>query len=152
MKKRERGYYGIGAYCMKNDINYGTLFRSAQGFNADFIFLIGKRFKRQSSDTSKAYRHLPLYEYATSDEFFTHIPYRCQIVGIEIATISTNIYDFNHPTQAIYLLGAEDHGLPDTVLNRCQHIIEIPSIQCLNVSTIGSIVMYDRLQKGNQHH
>ncbi len=37
-KMRKKGYYGIGCLGMKTKDNYGTLFRTAQVFNADFIF------------------------------------------------------------------------------------------------------------------
>jgi len=42
---RKDNFFGIGCENMKNDLNYGTLFRTAQIFNADFIFLIGKSSK-----------------------------------------------------------------------------------------------------------
>ena len=64
-----RGYFGIGCTNMKAIVNYGTLFRSAICFGADFIFLIGKRFKKQASDTMCSWRHIPLYEYQTCEEF-----------------------------------------------------------------------------------
>ena len=62
---RDNGYYGIGVECMKSILNYGTLFRSAQIFDADFIFIIGRRFKIQSSDKREC----------TKDEFCIHTFY-----------------------------------------------------------------------------
>jgi len=69
----ERGYCGIGVLNIKTGINYGTLFRSAYAFNADFIFLIGKRFKKMVSDTTRSEKHVPLFEYPTFEDFYQHI-------------------------------------------------------------------------------
>jgi hypothetical protein len=35
---KDKGCFGIGVYNMKHEVNYETLFRTAQIFNADFIF------------------------------------------------------------------------------------------------------------------
>ena len=42
--------------------------------------------------------------------------------------------------------GAEDHGLPDSILEG-HPVVEIPCDWCLNVATAGSLVLYDRLVK-----
>lgn len=44
-------------------------------------------------------------------------------------------------------MGAEDHGIPEKVLERCQAIVQIPGRYCYNVAVAGSIVMYDRMAK-----
>lgn len=64
-----RGYYGIGVYHPKTSANIGTLWREAYLYGADFIFTIGRRYKKQSSDTTKTIRHLPLWEFKTFEEF-----------------------------------------------------------------------------------
>ncbi|WP_341433793.1 hypothetical protein, partial [Mesomycoplasma ovipneumoniae] len=46
---RRKGYFGIGCLNMKTSMNFGTLFRTAQVFGVDFIFLIGCRFNQQST-------------------------------------------------------------------------------------------------------
>jgi len=56
------------------------------------------------------------------------------------------LHTFVHPEQAVYLLGAEDDGLPESVL-RDIPVLEAPSEWCLNVATAGSLVLYDRLVK-----
>ncbi|MFK5282415.1 TrmH family RNA methyltransferase, partial [Lacticaseibacillus paracasei] len=49
-----------------------------------------------------------------------------------------------------YLLGAEDHGLPDVVIQRCHRLVSLESVRTpsFNVAVAGSLVMYDRLIKG----
>ncbi len=141
---KNRGYFGIGIYRNKTVENIGTLWRSAYNFGASFIFVIGKRYPKQASDTVKAYRHVPLYEYETFEDFYKSMPYDCQLIGIEQSETSKDIKDFKHPERAIYLLGAEDNGLPKEVMNKCVKVVHISSPMCLNVAVAGSIVMYDR--------
>lgn len=146
-KMKQHGYFGIGCLNMKTSMNYGTLFRTAQIMGADFIFLIGSRFKRQASDTMKSWRHLPLFEYDSFEDFQKHRPYDCKLVGIELMESATPIGEFKHPKQACYLLGAEDNGLTKEAIEACQEIIYLPGERSLNVSVAGSIVLYDRITK-----
>ena len=140
-----RGYFGIGVVNMKNSVNYGTLFRSAHCFGANFLFLVGKRFKHQCSNTTCSERHIPLFEYQDINDFIDHIPYNCVPVCIEITTKSRDIRNFVHPERAIYILGQEDGSLPIKLTDKYT-TIKIPTSRCLNVSVVGSIVLYDRVR------
>lgn len=143
----KRGYFGIGVFHGKTEENIGTLWRSANIMGADFIFTIGKRYKKQSSDTMQTPRHIPLFNYESWEDFMKHIPYDCPVVAIELDENSEPIKYFSHPERCIYLLGAEDHGIPKRILDECQEIVQLPGDACMNVSVAGSIVMYDRINK-----
>ena len=144
---KPRGYFGIGIENTKTELNIGTLWRSAKILNASFIFTIGKRYKKQASDTLKAYRYIPFYQYDTFIEFYRMMPYDCMLIGVELDERANQINNFIHPERAIYLLGAEDNGISKEALAKCQAIIQLPGEHCLNVAVAGSIVMYDRLTK-----
>ena len=144
---KDNGYYGVGVYAMKNSVNYGTLFRTAQIMNADFLFLIGCRFKPQASDTMKSWRHLPVFTYDTVEDFNKHRPYDCKLVGVELDKKAIPIKDYSHPKKAMYLLGAEDHGLSKEVIALCQDVVVLPGERSMNVAVAGSIVLFDRQQK-----
>lgn len=139
-----RGYFEIGIYHGKTTENLGTLWRSAHQLGAAGIFLIGRRFKKQASDTPKAYRHIPLREYKSFEHFQDSRPYNCSLIGVEMGGI--NLSGYTHPERATYLLGAEDHGLPENVIDKCQHIISLEAINTAsyNVAVAGSLVMYHR--------
>lgn len=142
-----RGYFGIGIQNNKTLVNIGTLWRSANILGADFIFTIGKRYKKQASDTLKTPRHIPLYHYLDFADFYNHMPYDCQLIGVELDNRSVGLKQFNHPQRGIYLLGAEDSGLTQEALGKCHHIVQLAGDFCMNVAVAGSIVMYDRLNK-----
>ena len=138
------GYFEIGIYHCKTPMNLGTLWRSAYQLGAAGIFLIGARFRKQASDTLQAYRHIPLREYSDFEHFQSARPYDCMLVGVEMGGKSLSGY--THPQRAIYLLGAEDHGLPARIAEKCQRIISLEAIHrpSYNVAVAGSLVMYHR--------
>jgi len=144
-----RGFFGIGVFHSKNETNIGTLWRSAYAFGADYIFTVGKRYRRQPTDTNKAVNHVPLFHFSDIDDLVKHLPFGCQLVGVEIVPESVSLPKFIHPERACYLLGAEDEGLSGYAIEKCHRIIEIPGAAfCLNVATAGSIVLYDRVRRG----
>lgn len=150
MSKNGRGFYGIGIVGSKTSVNVGTLWRSAGVLGASFIFTAGKRYPQQASDTIKAWKHVPLFEFLSSDELFAALPKGCVPVGIEIDPRAQDIRHASHPERACYILGAEDTGLPPRVIARCAQVLQIPGEFCLNVAVAGSIVLYDRLAKGGR--
>lgn len=143
----KRGYFGIGVFHGKNEQNIGTLWRSANIMGADFIFTIGKRYQRQCSDTMKTPKHIPLFNYENWEDFKKHIPFDCPVVAIELDEDSIPIKRYVHPERCIYLLGAEDNGIPKKILDECRDIVQLPGDFCMNVSVAGSIVMFDRINK-----
>jgi len=56
---------------------------------------------------------------------------------------------FEHPERAVYILGSEDTGLPDSVARACHRHVALPSVRyaSFNVAVAGSIVLYDRFAK-----
>jgi tRNA G18 (ribose-2'-O)-methylase SpoU len=140
----QRGYFGIGIEHHKTEANIGTLWRSAFTFGASFLFTIARRYQPQASDTTQAWRHIPLSSYLTLDVFWEAIPRDCQVIGIELDARAKPLESFRHPERAVYLLGAEDHGLSNAARERCHRIVQIDVPVCLNVAVAGSIVMYHR--------
>ena len=143
----KRGYFGIGIFHGKCAENIGTLWRSANILGADFIFTVGQRYKKQCTDTMNTPKHVPLFHYEDWDDLMNHIPYDCPVVAVELDANSVPLERFVHPERCIYLLGAEDHGIPERILNRCYSTVQLLGDSCMNVSTAGSIVMYDRAVK-----
>jgi len=142
------GYFAIGIQNGKTEANVGTLWRSAHAFGASFIFVIGNRYHRQPTDTTKAWKQVPLFSYLTFEDFYRQLPHDCQLIGVELSDKSKPLETWYHPKQAIYLLGAEDGGLSKIALEKCHSVVQIQSEYCLNLAVAGSIVMYDRQQKG----
>ena len=143
-----RGFFEVGVYHPKTETNIGTLMRSAFQLGAAGLFTIGARYRPQASDTLKTYRHLPVRHFATFEEFQEARPFGARLVGIEMG--GKPLGATAHPQQAVYLLGAEDHGLPPDVLAKCQQVMSLEAARTpsYNVAVAGSIVMYHRLYFG----
>ncbi len=143
----KRGYFGIGVYHPKHEVNLGTLLRSAYQMGADFVFTIGRRYDKQAADTTKAWRHVPLYHYEDYDDFKAHLPLACPVVAVEMG--GRSLSRFSHFERCVYLLGAEDHGIPQDVLDKCHYVVSLDAVRMpsYNVAVAGSIVMYDRMSK-----
>jgi tRNA(Leu) C34 or U34 (ribose-2'-O)-methylase TrmL len=138
-----RGYFGIGIVGSKFDVNVGQLLRSGMCFGADFLFTVGARYKNTPTDTVKAERHIPFYEYRDLRDAFSHFPHNCQPVCVELKPQAKTLSGFTHPERAVYLLGPEDGSLPDDMCLLFP-TIQIDTKYCLNVAIAGSIIMYDR--------
>lgn len=138
-------YFEIGIYYPKSADNVGTLWRTAYQLGAAGVFTIGKRYKNQASDPFKVPRHIPLRNYPDFDAFLENRPLGSLLIAVE--ENGTLLSHFDHPPQAIYLLGAENFGLPKSVLDKCQAIVSLEAMikPSFNVAVTGSIVMYDRV-------
>lgn len=151
MKKKwdlsEEQFFGIGVYQPKTNHNIGTLWRTAFILGAQFIFIVDGKYKDQSSDTQKTWSKIPFFKFKDFDHLYASLPHSSQLVGIEMDSNSQAIQQFDHPARGVYLLGAEDNGLPQKVLDRCHHLIQLPGEHSLNVAVSGAIVMYDRISK-----
>jgi tRNA(Leu) C34 or U34 (ribose-2'-O)-methylase TrmL len=125
-----RGYFGIGIAAGKTPENVGTLWRT---------------------DTTKADRHVPLYDHLDAEAFLQSLPVGASLIGVEYgehaAYVPQPLPEFAHPDRAVYLLGAEDRGIPLELQKECESLIYVPADYCLNVAVTGSMVLYDRTAK-----
>lgn len=143
-----RGFFAIGIYHTKAEVNVGTLWRHAQMYEAAYVFTIGRRYRKQASDTTHATLHVPLFHYETIDEL--PLPSGAPLIGVEMDARARQLSTYGHPLCAVYLLGAEDHGLPPAILSRCHSVVQVesPSARSMNVAVVGTIVMHDRFVRG----
>ena len=140
-----RGYFAVGVDGISKAMNLGNLLRIAHAFGASFFFTVAGRVKLADamSDTSDAAGHLPVYQFASVDEF--RLPQGCTLVGVEITDDAVELPSFRHPVRAAYVLGPERGSLSEGLLGRCQFVVKIPTRFCVNVGVAGALVMYDRM-------
>ena len=141
-----RGYFGIGLEGSSKPMNTGNLFRTAHAFGASSLFTVKAIYsvRDAKSDTSIAPRSVPWYDFDSPKALM--LPKGCALVGIEILDEAVELLNFRHPLNAAYILGPELGRLSPGIVERCEHIIRIPTAFSLNVATTGAIVMYDRLR------
>ncbi len=147
MLKKGNGFFGIGIMNSTEQLNIGTLWRSAYILGASFIFTINRKYKQQGSDVSKVWSKNPLYHYDDFEDFKNNLPYSTRIVAVEMGKQAVPVQDYEHPDRVVYLLGGEVNGLSKTTLDHCHALIKLPGEHSLNVAVAGSLVMYDRMNK-----
>lgn len=146
-----RGFFGIGIYAPKKSVNIGTLWRGAYLFGANFMFTIGgQKYSKQASDTYNTTKHIPLWHFESFEDFKKVMPVDAPLIAVELISEAMDIGCFNHPERAIYMLGAEDNGIPIEICKQCHKTIYLPTPipRSMNVAVAGNIVMYDRQMKG----
>lgn len=147
--RQGRGFAAVGIWHPKTESNTGSLWRSASLFGCAFVFTVGRRYTRQASDTAGTPNHIPLMHFADLDDLIAHLPFSAPLIGVEMDPRATPLHSFAHPERGAYLLGAEDHGLPLAVLDRCHFLVQIESARphSMNVACAGSVVLHDRYAK-----
>jgi tRNA G18 (ribose-2'-O)-methylase SpoU len=141
-------YFEIGVYNARNQVNIGTLWRSAFQLGAAGIFTIGRPYHHQPSDIFQAMRQIPMRHFLTFEDFLSARPVGALLVGLEMGGIPLSNY--KHPARAVYLLGGEDNGLPERILMRCNAVVALEAVNrpSFNLAVTGSIVMYHRVFLG----
>lgn len=143
---RARGYFGIGVEGVSKSANVGALLRTAHAFGASFCFTVGSGWDARASrlaDTAETPSHVPLWRFPDLDHLA--LPQGCVLVGVELLDTATDLPSFRHPLNAAYVLGPERSGLSPALLDRCRHVVRIPTRFALNLAVAGALVLYDRM-------
>jgi len=143
---RSRGYFGIGVEGVSKSANVGAVLRTAHAFGAAFCFVVGAGFDAREgrhADTADTPDHVPLWRFADLDALA--LPQGSVLVGVELLDDAIDLPSFRHPLNAAYVLGPERSGLSPAMLQRCQHVVRIPTRFALNLAVAGALVLYDRL-------
>lgn len=147
-----RGFFGIGAEGISKPMNFGNLARTAYGFGASFVFTVSQGHRLPDplledgapSDTTRSQDHMPWYSFADVSDLL--LPDGCRLVGVELTEDAIELPSFRHPAKAAYVMGPENGSLSPELTAKCEFVVKIPTLYCLNVATAGAIIMYDRVQ------
>ena len=137
-------YFEVGVYQPRREHNVGTLWRTALQVGANAVFTVGRQYRYQTSDVFKTTQNLPLKHYLSVEELLQNRPADTKLIAVEMGGIS--LRQFQHPARAVYLLGAEDVGLPQFVLQKADIVLSLDAATkaSYNLAVAGSIVMYHR--------
>lgn len=141
-----RGYFGIGAEGVSKSQNVGALLRTGHAFGASFCFTVGAGWDARAgrrADTADTPGHVPLWRCQTPADLV--LPQGCVLVGVELLESAVDLPSFHHPLNAAYVLGPERAGLSPSMLDRCRHVVRIPTRFALNLAVAGALVLYDRM-------
>ena len=136
--------------------NVGSIFRTADAAGVSKIFLAGvtptpiDRFgrpQREIAKTALGAQQSLNWEYAADP---VSVIERCRgegfsIVAVEQDSRSDDYRIFHYPERLLLILGGEVDGVPESILDACDSIIEIPMLgakESLNVAVAAGIILF----------
>lgn len=141
----------LGLFNPKSPTNVGAVMRSAGCFNADSVYYTGARYRRAAqfhnqhfTDTKKAELRIPL---TGVDDLLTQVKPDVRVVCIELVEGAVSLHQFEHPNKGFYIFGPEDGTLPQSIVDKADDVVYVPTTGCLNLAATVNIVLYDRCSK-----
>lgn len=140
--------------------NVGSMFRSADAFRIQHIYLCGITATPPHKDIQKtALGSTEAVDWSYAKDTLAVVEklqsVNVKVMAIEQAENATVLQDFYPNNQSIYALvfGHEVKGVNQAVVNQCDGVIEIPQFgtkHSLNIAVSGGVVLWDLFSKMNQ--
>ena len=140
--------------------NVGSIFRSADAFRIQHIYLCGITATPPHKDIQKtALGSTEAVDWSYAKDTLAVVEklqsVNVKVMAIEQAENATVLQDFFPNNQSIYALvfGHEVKGVNQAVVNQCDGVIEIPQYgtkHSLNIAVSGGVVLWDLFSKMNQ--
>jgi tRNA(Leu) C34 or U34 (ribose-2'-O)-methylase TrmL len=148
-----QSYVTIGLVNPKGPSNVGTIMRAAGCFNANEVLYTGTRYERAAqyeiktnTDTHNSRNNIPLTQVEC---LLSKKAENMEVVCVELCVGATSLTEFSHPERALYIFGPEDSSLSQTIIDQADHVVYIPTKNCLNLAATANVVLYDRLAKSS---
>jgi tRNA(Leu) C34 or U34 (ribose-2'-O)-methylase TrmL len=142
----------IGLVNPKSATNVAVILRAAGCYGISSVYYTGERFARakEYNQDTKGMRHkIPTQQVEC---LLSAMPEGAIPVAVELAENATPLPEFTHPDNAFYIFGPEDGSIPKATVERCEHIIYIPTFSSMNLAATANVVLYDRLAKSDYPH
>ncbi len=140
--------------------NVGSIFRSADAFRIQHIYLCGITATPPHKDIQKtALGSTEAVDWSYAKDTLAVVEklqsVNVKVMAIEQAENATVLQDFYPNNQSTYALvfGHEVKGVNQAVVNQCDGVIEIPQYgtkHSLNIAVSGGVVLWDLFSKMNQ--
>lgn len=137
----------IGLVNPKSPTNVGAVMRAAGCFGVDEVYYTGARYdraKRFQTDTKDNTLHIPL---RGVDDLLAHVSPNTKVVCVELVLGATPLPEFSHPENAFYIFGPEDGSVNQTIIDKADSVVYIPTKGCLNLAATVNVLLYDRISK-----
>lgn len=139
----------------KFSVNIGTMARNAEllGFEKLYISQYGRTGKRVgATDTAKSFLRIGEF---IEDDIQLIKQYQNNgdaVLAVELDDKAQDVSTFDHPKDALYIIGSEDKGISEEVLNMVDKTLVVPAEKpwSYNAADAAAIVMYDRYVKNKK--
>lgn len=137
----------IGLTNPKSPTNVGGVMRAAGCYRADAVFYTGNRYERAAqfhTDTQNVRQKIPL---TGVDSLLDSVPEDTRIICVDLVEGATPLPEFQHPEKAFYIFGPEDSTIEQSVIDRADEVVYVPTVGCMNLAASVNVLLYDRLAK-----
>ena len=142
---------------VEDKVNIGSIFRIADAFGVSKIYICGndnevvdKKVKRISRNTTE---YIDFEYFKTTDDCVSKLKNEgIKVIGLEITSqsVSVNLYDFNKNNKYAFVIGNEEKGVSQSVLNNVDgtvHVDMYGNNSSMNVAVSTGIAINDCLNK-----
>jgi len=141
----------IGLLNPKSPENVDGVLRAAGNYRVNQVYYTGQRYPRAlalNPDTPKVRRKVS--EDVTLrcvDNLLDVLQPGMQLVCVEFALNAQPLPDFEHPQNACYVFGPEDGSLSQSLIDRADAVVYVPTVGSMNLAASVNVLLYDRLCK-----
>lgn len=142
----------IGLVDPKFPHNVGAAVRAASCYGVRQVWFSGTRVRLSGSKRARLPREERMRGYQEvelrhAEQFFDAFGPEAVPVAVELQRGAESLIAFEHPANAVYVLGPEDGSLSRAVLGQCHRFVHIPTRHCTNLASAVYTVLYDRHAK-----
>lgn len=141
------GSVSIGLVNPKSPTNVGSVMRAAGCYQVDEVYYTGERYERGArfqTDTQAARRKIALMGV---DDLLDVVPDGASVVCVELVKGAIPLPSYQHPENAFYIFGPEDGNLRQSLVDKADAVVYVPTIGCMNLAATVNVLLYDRLAK-----
>ncbi len=130
--------------------NVGSFFRTCDAFGVEKIYLTGYTGHPPRKEITKT--AIGAEEFVPWEHAPDPVPVVQQlknegwsIVGLEITSAAVDLNSFKPPKKLCLIVGHELTGVPDSLLELCDHVVKIPMLgkkESLNVAVAAGIALH----------
>lgn len=148
--EKERHEFCIAIENWKNNLNIGSIVRSANAFGAKCVYIIGnKRWNKRGAMVTDRYQKI--YHVPTAQEFVTMASdQNLDIIAIDNLPGSLPVETTPMPKNAVLVFGQEGPGLCSTIVENAKmmlHITQYGSTRSINAAAAAAIIMHSWIRQ-----
>ena len=140
----------VRAQNLEHDMNIGCIMRTANAFGVfDFHYFGARKWDRRGAMGVRHYMNV--HHHRTLDEVKS-LKAKYRFVGLEnnLTRGSVDIRSYQYAKNTFFIIGEEQRGITNDLLDLCDDLIEIPirgSVRSFNAATAASIALFDYVSK-----
>ncbi|MFT7234509.1 MAG: tRNA(Leu) C34 or U34 (ribose-2'-O)-methylase TrmL [Methylophagaceae bacterium] len=145
----------LGLVNPKSPDNVGSVLRAAANYGVDKVFYTGDRYPRaieRKARTVDMGRKVSKDVLITRKDCLISVAIEnMRIVCVEFALNAIPLPEYKHSENALYIFGPEDGSIDQTIIDRADDVVYVPTVGCMNLSASVNVLLYDRLLKAGNY-